>query len=157
MHPAVRKSLLAVRRRRLKVPGIAGLTPGKRLRKKPEQRERNLQDRAFDFLDYALIPPAWSYAIPGGHKVATTLPGYRKGFPDGAILFEQQTFYLEFKDGEDGVVSDAQEACHERLAAAGVPVAVIRRLEDIEIACFRWQIPLRARITAGGAWVRDEA
>jgi len=137
-------------RRRLLAQGV--VLP----RKKPTQRERAFQQQGFDFLDYALIPPAWSFCIPGGHKVVTTAPGYRSGFPDGGILFQGLTFFLEFKDGDDGELSDDQIVCHERLEKAGFPVAIIRRLEDIEVACFRWQIPLRAHITPTGAWVRTD-
>lgn len=126
-------------------------------RKRPEQRERSLQSVVSDFLDYALPEDAVPMSIPGGDRARTTTPGYRPGTPDGLIVWRSIAHFIELKDRISGRVSDNQTETHAAIRQAGGKVAVCYSLEDVIKALFDWGIPIKARLTAGGAWVRDVA
>ena len=52
------------------------------------------------YLDLVLSPEATYTTIPGGHRVMTTAPGYRRGFPDILIVWRGQAFCIELKRPE---------------------------------------------------------
>ena len=99
------------------------------------------------FLDLVLSPEATYTTVPGGHRVMTTAPGYRRGFPDILIVWRGQAFCIELKRA-GGKPEPHQDDCHELLRRCGAPVAVCTSVEEVAGTLDGWRIPTRGRVTA---------
>lgn len=104
--------------------------------------EAALQRTLAEYLHWALEPPAWFTAIPGGDRGRTTTYGYRKGCPDLLIVSGGRCWFLELKSPK-GVLSSSQKALHAMFAATGIPVAVVRSLTETRTQLALWGIPTR--------------
>ncbi len=74
---------------------------------------------------------AKSRAIRGG---AAKGDGTKAGWPDLECYWQGGMLFIEVKRSKGGVVSDNQEAMHERLCALGWPVSIVRSQEEAHAA-----------------------
>jgi hypothetical protein len=116
---------------------------------KPEER---LHRGIAEYLSLTLGGSAWFTTFPaggGGRARGAILNGMglKPGVPDVLICDGGCAYWLEIKSAK-GRVSTEQRACHDALALARCPTAIVRSLEDVERALIRWGIPLNARIVA---------
>lgn len=118
-------------------------------RRRPEDV---LQRQIVQYLDRALGGSAWFCHVPNGGQRSETEAaimkglGVKAGVPDLLILDAGRALWLELKSPHGKGPSDAQMDCHHRLRLARSSVAIVRSLEDVEIALTRWAVPLRARL-----------
>ncbi len=110
--------------------------------------EQALQRAIVGYLSWALAPPAIFTSFPagGGGRVRGAVlkgTGLRAGMPDILIFYDGHTWGLELKAGTG--LSEAQKALHPLLRAAGVHVAVIESVEELQAMLTGpwWPIPIR--------------
>lgn len=129
--------------------------------KRPEE---NLQRAIVQYLDRCLMPPWMFWSTPNQRGTRTVVEaqilkalGVRAGIPDLFVLGPNATLIgLEVKAppklGKRGVskakptLNDAQKAMFPRLAGLGVPVIVVRDVEDAVAALSSIGAPFRGRV-----------
>jgi hypothetical protein len=74
------------------------------------------------------------------------LRGCKAGVPDFLIIWQGIALWLECKAGS--ALSPAQKITREALLANGHQWALVRSMDDIELACLAARIPLRASVDA---------
>ena len=72
--------------------------------------------------------------------------GFKPGFADLLCLWNGGGKLLEVKREKGGVVSEVQEALHERLQAIGWPVAVVRSIDEAHAALCAAGAPCRGNL-----------
>lgn len=113
-----------------------------------ELSEFALHKLVADYLDRVLKPGTWWSTIPAGEGggyvrgARWKARGARKGLPDLMILRDSRAYFIELKTRK-GVVSDAQDECHDAIKDAGGSVAVCRSLTDVIKALNVWRIETR--------------
>lgn len=120
--------------------------------------ERQIHAAVIDMLRWGL-PDGWVvYGLNNNprSKVAGAIGkgrlGYKAGIPDIIIIGQSEdghlaVFWMEIKAAK-GRVSPEQRNEHDRLIAAGSPVAVVRSVQDVERQAKLWGWPLRAKVAA---------
>ena len=123
--------------------------PATRSRRDGYDKEDAFQCETASFLTSALPKPgAWFCHIPNaGKRSARTGAHYKRqglvpGSPDIVIFHAGQAYCIELK-ARYGTLSDSQRIVIPEIEAAGVPVAVCRTLDEVELALIAWGIPLR--------------
>jgi hypothetical protein len=120
-------------------------------RKHPEQ---DFQAELVKVLALALPKDAVFFAVPNGGARSRTEAailigqGVKPGVPDLMFLHDRRAFGLELKAPKGtarGRISPAQTAMHEQFAAAGVPVAIARSIDEAVEALTGFGIPLRIK------------
>ncbi len=94
-----------------------------------------------------LFPDVWITHIPNGAHLAGNDvarfkqmgaligDGLKKGCPDLLCLWaDGGGAFLEVKRPKGGVISDAQQALHERLSAIGWPVSIVHSQDEAHAA-----------------------
>lgn len=114
--------------------------------------EAALHRSVSEFLTLSLQPEVFWTTFPsgGGGKIrGAQLKGHglKAGVPDIPLVYFGRAFWLELKTS-NGRVSQDQIFTHASLIAAHSPVAVCRSIDGVAEALRRWDIPLRARISA---------
>src|SRR4051812_11105937 len=74
--------------------------------------------------------------------------GCRAGFPDLTVWYRGRVYPFELKRRAGGAVSPAQKVVHAEMAAAGFPVHVCKRPEDVLDVLRREGVPLRGQVAA---------
>ncbi len=142
-------------------------TVGMSVRKKPVQRERGFHMLAAQYLDAALPPTCWWTTFPagGGGKARggqLKAMGLKPGVSDILVFYliaadRTGVLWIELK-AKGGSLSPEQRAFFERmLAFPSVSTARARTLEQVEAAIQSVGLAPRARLLAGGAWVKTGA
>jgi hypothetical protein len=133
-----------------------------RKRRRPED---SFQRSVCAFLEIALPHDATWFAVPNGgvrSPIEAAIMkglGVKAGAPDILCFWSGRGFAIELKrppvvlksgkvSSAKPDVSDAQEAMHARLQAAGVPVCVAQSLEAVADFLVGEGVPLRARVGA---------
>lgn len=112
-------------------------------------REQTIQTSIIAYLK-AVRPDALVMHVPnegvrskGAAGVAIAL-GLVPGWPDiGMILPGGQSYWFEVK-GPYGALGKRQERLHAEMARKGVPVAVVRSIDDTAQALRLWKVETRA-------------
>ena len=136
----------------------------------PVTPEQQLHESVARWLDLFLLRPAtWntfpagSIPLPPQYAAKLTRMGLAPGWPDLLIMHARRTYGIELKTvkgrlthtrivrtrrgGWREIIGQVEQ--HERLAEAGVEVAVCRSLPDVAAQLRAWGLPLRAgRIAA---------
>lgn len=73
--------------------------------------------------------------------------GLKPGCPDLLLFHAGRAFGLEVKRPKE-YPDPVQREFHGRLEAAGVPVAVVRSVQDAEAAWTRWGLPMATPVAA---------
>jgi hypothetical protein len=108
------------------------------------------------WLAMRLIPPTFFTTFPaggGGRERGRKLKrmGLKPGMPD-ILIFDRQlavsvpcplVYGIELKS-TDGRVSSDQRTTHGDLRDVGIPVAVVRSLDDLKAALVGWDIPIKS-------------
>ena len=115
-------------------------------RRAPEQA---LHRDVAEYLTYCLGQRTWFSTMPLGgggysHGARNKQLGTKKGLPDILVISGGYATWLELK-APKGRVSEAQEACHAALRAAGCGVYIVRSLDDLEAALRDAGVPMKAR------------
>jgi hypothetical protein len=130
------------------------LIPGRR--PASSSSETALHIACAGWLSMRLIPPTFFTTFPaggGGRERGTRLKrmGLKPGMPD-ILIFDRHidgnilcplVYGIELKS-EDGRVSVAQRQTHGNLLSVGVPVSVVRSLDDLRSAVIGWDIPIKS-------------
>jgi len=102
---------------------------------KRNREEATLQTQLIKALPAMLPRGAFFFAVPNGGKrgkiEAANLKrqGVRAGVPDIIIIHHGKAYGLELKSPK-GTISDSQEEVFPLLRAAGMPIEIIRSLDD---------------------------
>lgn len=116
-------------------------------------KERDLHVAVIQFLSVALPAGAMTHHSPNegkrGWKAQRDFKdlGSVTGFPDLVIFYAGRVYCLELKAPQK-YLSPVQKVAHERLAKAGVPVAVCKSVTDVAMVLSDWGLPLIARVAA---------
>jgi len=109
---------------------------GPRPKKRRAAPEAGLQKA---ILQYCLWRGIFAHHSPNeGKRTAITgrrmkAEGMRSGYPDLTCVGRGNVLFLELK-APGGVLSDAQKQCHANMRRAGARLAVVRSVEEAEIA-----------------------
>jgi hypothetical protein len=120
----------------------------KRRRNRPEE---TFQRALCQYLDLALPPDAFYFAIPnGGWRTKAEAgilkaTGVKAGVPDLCILYNGMAHFVELKS-KKGTLSDPQLTTGAAIICSGSAFAVWRTLEDAERVLTHWGVPLRAEV-----------
>jgi len=111
-----------------------------------------LQRAVARFLDMALPDGAVWSAIGhgGGGKVRGAIlkaMGLKAGIPDVLIIHRGRPIFIELK-AQNGRLSLAQQAMHNKLTIAGALVAVCRSVDEVQQILECVGIDLRAKVAA---------
>lgn len=115
--------------------------------------EDDLQKAVCQFLDAALPPDAFYFAVPNGGKRSRVEAarmkgmGVKAGVPDLCIVYRGKSHFIELKSPH-GKLTIAQKTTMAALRKAGAEVSTSRSLGFIETLLSYWGIPLRARLAA---------
>lgn len=126
------------------------MTAGAGKRTKKRQPEQVFQASLVKSLAMVLDPSCVLFAVPnGGFRTAIEAKvligqGVLPGMPDLMVLFGGTAAGMELK-APKGALTAAQVAIHQRLARAGIPVAVVRNLEEALAFLRRVGAPLRIK------------
>lgn len=110
--------------------------------------EQDFQIALVRDLDRILDPAVLLFAVPnGGWRTRAEAGiframGQRAGMPDLMLLCAGRAFGLELKTAK-GTLSPAQQDMHARLTELGIPVAVVRTLDEALFVLEGWNIPTR--------------
>lgn len=119
-----------------------------------KREEQNAQISVMQFLDAALIPPAFAFHVPNGgarSKVEAGIlkaMGVKAGVPDVFVIAPGNTVVAIEMKAVRGRARKDQERRMEDLRACGIPTAVCRTLGEVVEACQAAGIRLRARLAA---------
>jgi hypothetical protein len=119
----------------------------KQRRARPEQA---FQIALCRYLDVALPPDAVYFAIPNGFKRTKAEAGIAKamgqkaGMPDLMVLWKSFAIGIECK-AASGSLNKAQRECAADLYDAGIPVFIVRTIEEATAALKQSGVPLKAR------------
>jgi len=126
-----------------------------------EPTEAQLHATVAQYLDWALMPPAFYSTFPAGWGVLTKSTagrlkgaGLKQGVPDILIWFNGFTFGVELKSYM-GRLTPVQIATHQKLQAAGVQVRTCSSLMEVIDYLEMFGIPLRR--TKGASDAKREA
>lgn len=116
---------------------------------KPEER---LHRDIAVYLAATLGGNAWFSTFPsgGGGRIRGAIlrgMGLKPGVPDVLVIDGGRAYWFEIKSAK-GRVSVEQRACHDALALARCPTAIVRSLDEVERSLLRWGVPLKARLAA---------
>lgn len=118
---------------------------------KPRRRpEQAIQKNLVDNLPFILPRDSFLFAVPNGGKGSPIeraifkSQGVVAGVTDLILLWAGRAFGIEVK-ADKGTVSDKQAAVHDRMRLAGVPVGVVRSLQEAITFLRDNQIPLRIK------------
>lgn len=120
------------------------------IRKRRARPEQAFQIALCKYLDFALPMEAVYFAIPNGFKRTRAEAGIAKamgqkaGMPDLMILWESVAYGLECK-ATKGSANKAQRDMAADLADAGVQIAIVRTIDEVQAKLRWWGIPIRAR------------
>ena len=111
----------------------------------PSQSEAQLQAASAKYLALVLPKTIVAIHVPNegrrswaeGKRLKAA--GMVAGCPDWLLLGKGRAWAIELKTAR-GNMSAAQHAFHDRLAAAEVPVAICRSIDDIEYILKGWGI-----------------
>lgn len=111
------------------------------------QSEQALHRQVAQYLDLALVPPAFWSTFPaggGGKRRGAILRGLglKPGMPDIWIFDRGATYGGELKI-KGGQLSAEQRHCHELLRRAGIVTEVWRSLDDVIAFLDRKGVPHR--------------
>jgi hypothetical protein len=132
------------------------------------------------WLAMRLIPPTFFTTFPaggGGRERGQKLKrmGLKPGMPD-ILIFDRHIvgnipypliYGVELKSA-DGRVSSDQRTTHSDLRDVGIPIAVVRSLDDLKSALIGWDIPIKSMTPAQerlqsmiqswqtGEWIDDD-
>jgi hypothetical protein len=113
----------------------AGLKLNTTHRRRMRRPEQVFQASLVKSLAMVLDPSCLMFAVPNGgwrtKREAAILigQGVVPGIPDLMILFNGTAAGMELKAGR-GATSDSQDKVHVRFARAGIPIAIIRTLDE---------------------------
>lgn len=99
------------------------------------QTEQTFQASLVKSLAMVLERDTFFFAVPnGGYRTRAEAAiligqGVVAGMTDLVVFHGGRAFCMELK-APDGTTSNDQDACHARIRAAGVPVAIVRSLPD---------------------------
>ena len=116
------------------------------------QPEQDFQRSLIQWLRAVLPRDALAYANPNGglrSKAEAAIfkgLGVLAGIPDITVIYKGRAYYLECKI-KGTYLSPAQHTTIAMLQSAGSPTAVVRAIEDAELALAEWKIPLRIKLT----------
>lgn len=108
------------------------------------------------WLTVCLKPPAWWTTIEHGVRLPKATwarlqrVGVRAGIPDILVVHDGRCFWIELK-AAGNYATEPQRLAHERLRAAGSPVAVCRSTDDVRANLAAWGVPMRERSDARAA------
>ncbi len=111
--------------------------------------EDDLHMAVAQFLDLALPhDAAWTTVEHGGKRSKREsgrlkAKGVKPGWPDILIVYGQRAYTIELK-APGGRLNKNQKIRHPIIRNAGVPVAVCRRIEEVEGTLRGWGLPLKA-------------
>lgn len=115
----------------------------------PEPTESQLHATVAQFLDWALMPPAFYTTFPAGWGVLTKATagrlkgsGLKRGMPDLQAFYKGKSVCIELKS-HTGRLTPEQQNTHELLRAAGVQVFVCTTLDEVIEALREVGFPLR--------------
>ena len=117
-------------------------------RNRPEEK---FQRALCQYLDLALPPDAFYFAIPnGGWRTKAEAgilkaTGVKAGVPDLCILYNGMAHFVELKS-KKGTLSGPQRDTRAAIISAGLPCALWRTLEDAQRVLTRWGVPLQAEL-----------
>jgi len=120
----------------------------KRRRNHPEE---TFQRALCQYLDLALPPDAFYFAIPnGGWRTKAEAgilkaTGVKAGVPDLCILYNGMTLFVECK-AEGACLSPAQKKTAAAISTAGGGWAVWRTLAHAKRGLTLWGVPLQAEL-----------
>ncbi len=112
-------------------------------------KEADLHKLVCDYLDLALVPPAWYSTFPADGASRRGRIGLKLGVPDILIVYSGRAYWIELK-GPRGVLSTAQKRTFPALFAAGCEALTRRSLDEVIDLLRVWGIPINpaVRITA---------
>lgn len=116
------------------------------------RHEQATQIATMNFLNTALIPPAFAFHIPNGgkrtHVEAQILKamGVRAGMPDLFVIAPAKTFLAIEMKAEHGRASKEQKERMDALRDCGVSTAICKSLVEVQDAVLAAGIRLRARV-----------
>lgn len=124
------------------------------------QPEAALQIQVAQFLDAALMPPAFWFHVPNGERrdartgARLKAMGTKPGVPDVLIFWLEHEEYsqtamlaIELKSTR-GKLSADQRRKLSQFEAVRARTSVCRSVEEVQSECEFYRIPLRARISA---------
>lgn len=118
------------------------------------REEQNTQIAVIQFLDKALVPPAFAFHIPNGGKRTRAEAGILKamgvksGMPDLFIIAPASTILAIEMKARRGSASAEQKARMEALRDCGISTAICKSLDEVEAAVLAAGVRLRARLSA---------
>lgn len=116
------------------------------------EEEFTLQKAVCQFLKWAVPADCVWHSIPNGGQRHTraaqklVATGLRAGVPDLLVIYRGRPTYIELKTPV-GRLSADQRQMHQRLAAAGADVFVLRSVEGVESSLREIGIPLRGSVS----------
>lgn len=119
-----------------------------------KREEQNTQIAVVQFLDMALIPPAFAFHVPnGGQRTKTEAKilkamGVKDGVPDLFIVAPGNTVVAIEMKAAKGRARNGQDERMAALRACGIPTAVCRTLDEVIEAVEAAGIRLKGRIAA---------
>lgn len=111
--------------------------------------EDDLHMATAQFLDLALPEDAcWTTVEHGGKRGKREAgrlkaKGVKPGWPDILIIWRGRAFTIELK-APNGRLSESQKIRQPMIRQAGAPVAICRRIEEVEGTLHGWGLRLKA-------------
>ena len=118
------------------------------------REEQNAQISVMQFLDAALVPPAFAFHVPNGGKRSKVeaailkAMGVKAGVPDVFVIAPGNTVVAIEMKAEKGSARKDQDRRMEDLRACGIPTAVCRTLAEVIDVVEAAGIRLKGRIAA---------